>query len=156
MLFVFRPVFHNSSYLLYTIPLDFSQLWFFSSKMSPWTTVCSANGLISWCLIFTQTYPFFYYAVVRIYTSLTSFFNASTLSPKQKVSTLAPPSISSVKSAILLQLLSTHVLQATGSPRLLFLSFNGYIFYRLSDILVDINHYLDGLQQIELYYDVAK
>lgn len=91
-----------------------------------------------------------------MYTFPASFFNASTLSPKNKVLTSALPPILSVKSAILLQLPSTHIFEAAGSPRLLSLSFNRHTFYRLFDILVDINNYPDGLQQVKLYYDMVE
>ncbi len=84
------------------------------------------------------------------------FLDASTPLPKNRVSTSVPSPISSIKSAILLQLSSTHVLKAAGSPRLLSLSFNGYTFYSLSDILAHINHYPIGLQRVELYYDVVE
>ncbi len=84
------------------------------------------------------------------------FFDASSPSPKNRVSTSAPPPISSVKSAIPLQLPSTHVPETAGSPRLLSLSFNGHTFYRLSDILAHINDYPIGLQRVELYCDVVE
>ncbi len=84
------------------------------------------------------------------------FFDASSPSPKNRISTSAPPPISSVKSAIPLQPPSTHVSKTAGFPRLLSLSFNGHTFYRLSDILAYINDYPVGLQRVELYCNVVK
>ncbi len=84
------------------------------------------------------------------------FIHASTPLPKTRVSTSAPRPILSVKSAIRLQPPSTHVPKTAGSPRLLFLFFNGHTFYRLSDILAHINDYPIGLQQVELYCNVVE
>ncbi len=84
------------------------------------------------------------------------FFDASTPSPKNRVSISAPPPILSIKSAIPLQPPSTHVPETAGSPRLLSLSFNGHIFYKLFDILTHINDYPVGLQRVQLYYDLVE
>lgn len=84
------------------------------------------------------------------------FFYTSTSLPKNRVLTSAPPPISSVKSAISVQLLSTHVFKVTGSPRLLILSFNGYTFYKLFDTFALINDYDIGQQQVELYCDMVE
>lgn len=84
------------------------------------------------------------------------FFNASTLLPKNKISTSTPPLILSIKSAILLQSLSTHVPEAPGSLRLLSLSFNGHTFYKFLDILTLISNYPVGLEEVELYCNVVE
>ncbi len=84
------------------------------------------------------------------------FIDAFTLLPKNRVSTSAPPPISSVKSVIPLQPPSTHVPKTAESPRLLSLSFNSHIFYRLSDLFAHINNYPVGLQRVELYCNVVE
>lgn len=42
------------------------------------------------------------------------------------------------------------------SQKLLFLSFNGHTFYKLSDIITHIHDYHVGLQHVKLYYDVVE
>lgn len=84
------------------------------------------------------------------------FFDVSTPSPKNRVSTSVLSPILSVKSAISLQLSSTHILEATRSLILLSLSFNRYIFYKFFDIFIHINDYIVGLQRVELYYNVVE
>ncbi len=84
------------------------------------------------------------------------FFDASSPSPKNRISTSASPPISSLKSAIPLQPPSTHIPETAEFPRLLSLSFNGHTFYRLSDILAYINDYPVGLQRVELYCDMVE
>lgn len=76
--------------------------------------------------------------------------------PKNRISTSVLLPISSVKSAVLLQPPSTYIPKTTGSPRLLSLSFNGHNFYRLSGILVHINDYPVGLQQVDLYCNMVE
>lgn len=84
------------------------------------------------------------------------FLDASTPLPKKRVLTSAPPPMSSIKSTIPLQSQFTYILEVAGSLRLLSLSFNEHIFYKLFDILAYINNYPIGLEQVELYCEVVE